>query len=67
MKCINCENMKIVSIEDGCGAAAKCLKTSKKGKSITWAMTTVSPSNNWKKEEGKDSVIALLKSKISAT
>lgn len=66
MKCVDCENMKIVLIEDGCGASAKCFKTSKKGKTITWAMTTISPCENWKREEGKDRVIALLNSKKNA-
>lgn len=41
MRCMDCSNMKIVSIEDGFGAAAKCYKTSKRGKTITWAMTTI--------------------------
>ncbi len=63
MKCLNCESMKIVSIEDGCGASAKCFKASKRGKTITWAMTGISPNNNWKREEGKDRVIASLNSK----
>lgn len=63
-KCIDCENMKIVSIEDGCGAAAKCFKTSSRGKAIYWAMTTVSPSNNWTvEEEGKSRVTAIMESK----
>ena len=64
-RCIECKNMKIVSIENGCGASAKCFKKSKRGKSITWAMTgiCISPDNNWKKEEGKDRVIESLNSK----
>lgn len=61
MRCIDCENMKIVAIEDGCGASAKCFKTSKTGKSITWAMTTLS--NNGDKEKGEDRVIKDLKTK----
>ena len=65
MKCIDCDSMKIVPIEDGCGASAKCLKTSKKGKSITWAMTTLS-SNNGQKEKGEDRVIKDLKTKKTA-
>lgn len=66
MRCIDCENMRIVSIEDGCGASAKCFKTSKKSKSITWAMTAISPQNNWKREEGKDRVIEVLNAKTTA-
>lgn len=62
--CIECDSMRIVSIEDGCGASAKCFKTSNRGKSITWAMTIISPQNN--KVEGKDRVIAALKSKKTA-
>lgn len=63
MNCADCENMQIISIEEGCGSAAKCFKKSKAGKTITWAMTSISPDNNWKKTDGKDSVISFLKSK----
>lgn len=66
MRCIECNNMKIVPIENECGAAAKCFQTSKKGKTITWAMTSISPNNNWKREEGKDRVIISLNSKRTA-
>ena len=38
--CEECKYMKIVPIEDYCGAAAKCFFTSKKGRTITWAMGT---------------------------
>lgn len=58
--------MKIVPIENECGVAAKCFQTSKKGKTITWAMTSISPNNNWKREEGKDRVIISLNSKRTA-
>lgn len=66
MKCIECVNMKIVSIEDGCGAAAKCFKTSKRGKSITWAMSSIGPNSNWQRVEGEDRVIESLRSKQKA-
>lgn len=62
MRCVDCENMKIVAIEDGCGASAKCFKTSLKGKQITWAMTTLT-TDNGQKEEGKDRVIKFLNTK----
>lgn len=63
MRCIDCKYMKIVSIDDGCGSAAKCYKKSSRGKSIIWAMTTISPQKDWEKEEGKDRVIKSLKAK----
>lgn len=63
MNCINCLYMKIVSIENDCGASAKCFKTSSKGKQITWAMTSISSENNWQKEEGKERVIKSLNNK----
>lgn len=62
MKCLNCPYMDIVDIEGGCRTSSKCFKTSKKGKTITWAMTTIS-NNNSEKEDGKDKVINALSSK----
>lgn len=62
MYCANCSGMKIVSIEDGCGASAKCFLTSKRGKSITWAMTTVDMSNSQVSELGHDRVVKVLNS-----
>ena len=60
--CIKCEEMRIVPIEDGCGATAKCFMTSKRGKTITWAMTAIS-FQTMIREEGEDRVIANLKAK----
>lgn len=59
MKCIDCKSMKIFSIEDGCGSSAKCLKTSKQGKQIYWAMTTLN-------EDSKDRVVTALCKKEKA-
>lgn len=61
INCVDCNYMRIVQIEDGCGASAKCFKTSKRGKSITWAMTSISFNNE--KEEGRDRVIKVLNTK----
>lgn len=40
-RCLECRYLKVVPIEDTCGIEARCCKTSKRGKSITWAMTTI--------------------------
>ena len=59
MRCINCESMKIIPIDQGCGAEAKCLRTSKKGRSIYWAMTTIL-------EKAEDRVVKELNKKQNA-
>ena len=69
MKCNKCEHLKIVQMEDGCGADAKCFNTSKKGKSILWAMTalrTNNEDNTCFRISGKERVKEYLKVQKSA-
>lgn len=40
MKCTQCEHFKIIDGEDLC-TRAKCMKTSKQGKTLTWRMTYI--------------------------
>lgn len=61
MKCINCGFCSIFTDDELC-AKAKCLATSKNGKTIYWAMTTIDMDNN-KKTSGEDRVRYVLENK----
>jgi hypothetical protein len=69
MKCIDCENCKI-SVDETRYAEAKCLKTSAKGRIITWAYTIYPTYKDLKKgtnkSYGDDRVRAVLERKEKA-